>query len=95
MKLLIVLQRLEVAVIKNKRILKCLLLMVVSLVLVLSFSIGVSASTNYDSQEADARITISERLSVKDGSKTNYILLNKTHKDSMPKPKGTGPNGGR
>jgi hypothetical protein len=26
---------------------------------------------------------------------TNYILFNKTHKDSMPKPKGTGPNGGR
>ena len=68
MKLLIVLKRLEVAVIKNKRILKCLLLMVVSLVLVLNFSIGVSASTNYDSQEADACITISGRLSVKGGS---------------------------
>ena len=29
------------------------------------------------------------------GSKSNYILFNKTHKDSMPKPKGTGPNGGK
>ena len=44
-------------------------MMVVSLVLVLNFSIGVSASTNYDSQEADACITISQRLSVKGGSK--------------------------
>ena len=39
--------------------------MVVSLLLVLNFSIGVSASNNYDRQEADAYITISERLSVK------------------------------
>ena len=31
----------------------------------LSFSIGVSASSGYDRQEADACITISERLSVK------------------------------
>lgn len=45
-------------------------MMVVSLLLVLNFSIGVSASTNYDSQEADACITISERLSVKGGSKS-------------------------
>ena len=29
------------------------------------------------------------------GSESNYILYNKTHKDSLPKPKGTGPNGGR
>ena len=65
MKLLIVLQRLEGAVIKNKRILKCLLMIVVSLFLVLGVSIGVSANTNYDRQEADACITISERLSVK------------------------------
>ena len=56
------------AVIKNKRILKYLLMMVVSLLLVLIFSIGVSVSTNYDRQEADACITISERLSVKGGS---------------------------
>ncbi len=55
-------------VIKNNRILKCLLIMVVSLLLVLNFSIGVSASTNYDRQEADAYITICERLSVKGGS---------------------------
>ena len=59
------LQRLEVAVIKNNRILKCLLMMVVSLFLVLNFSIGVSAGSGYDRQEADACITISERLSVK------------------------------
>ena len=38
---------------------------VVSLLLVLNFSIRVSASTNYDRQEADACITISERFSVK------------------------------
>lgn len=56
------------AVIKNKRILKYLLMMVVSLFLILNFSIGVSASINYDRQEADACITISQRLSVKGGS---------------------------
>ena len=56
------------AVIKNKRILKCLLMIVVSLFLILNFSIGVSASTNYDRQEADTCITISQRLSVKGGS---------------------------
>ncbi len=61
---------LEVAVIQNKRILKCLLMMVVSLLLVLNFSIGVSASSGYDRQEADACITISLRLSVKGGSGT-------------------------
>lgn len=44
--------------------------MVVSLFLVLNFSIGVSASTIYDRQEADAYITISQRLSVKGGSKS-------------------------
>ena len=31
----------------------------------------------------------------KSGSASNYILFNKTHKDSLPKPKGRGPNGGR
>ena len=40
-------------------------MMVVSLLLVLNFSIGVSAGSGYDRQEADACITISERLSVK------------------------------
>lgn len=65
-----VLQRQEVTVIKNKRILKCLLMMVVSLFLILNFSIGVSASGGYDRQEADACITISQRLSVKGGSNT-------------------------
>lgn len=55
-------------VIKNNRILKCLLMMVVSLFLVLGVSIEVSASSDYDRQEADACITISERLSVKGGS---------------------------
>ena len=49
----------------NNRLLKYLLMMVVILLLVLNFSIGVSASTNYDRQEADACITISQRLSVK------------------------------
>ena len=43
-------------------------MMVVSLLLVLNFSIGISASSGYDRQEADACITISERLSVKGGS---------------------------
>lgn len=56
-------------VIKNKGILKCLLMMVVSLLLVLGVSIGVSASSGYDRQEADVCITISGRLSVKGGSK--------------------------
>ena len=50
--------------------------MVVSLLLVLNFSIGVSASSGYDRQEADACITISERLSVKGGSgTTEYVDL--------------------
>lgn len=39
--------------------------MVISLLLVLGVSIGISASTNYDRQEVDACITISQRLSVK------------------------------
>ena len=43
--------------------------MVVSLLLVLNYSIGVSASSDYDRQEADACIRISGRLSVKGGSK--------------------------
>ena len=47
---------------------KCLLMMVVSLLLVLNFSLGVSASSGYDRQEADACITISQRFSVKGGS---------------------------
>ena len=53
------------AVIKNKRILKCLLMIVVSLFLILNFSIGVSASSCYDRQEADACITIIQTASVK------------------------------
>ena len=65
------------AVIKNKRILKCLLMMVVSLLLVLDFSIGVSASSGYDRKEADACITISERLSVKGGSESVDFDINK------------------
>lgn len=60
-------------VIKNKRIMKCLLMMVVSLFLILDFSIGVLASRSYDGQEADACITISERLSVKGGSDTTRV----------------------
>lgn len=53
------------AVVKNRGILKYLLLMVVSLLLVLDFSIGVSASSGYDRQGADTCITIGERLYVK------------------------------
>ena len=46
--------------------------MVVSLLLVLNFSIGVSVSCGYDRQESDACITISQRVSVKGGSDTTY-----------------------
>ena len=60
-----VLHRLEVTVIKNKKILKCLLMIVVSLLLVLNFSIGVLASSGFDRQKTDDCITISQRLSVK------------------------------
>ena len=45
-------------------------MMVVSLLLVLNFSIDVSASSGYYRQEADACISISHRLSVKGGSKS-------------------------
>lgn len=62
------------AVIKNNRVLKCLLMMVVSLLLVFKFTIWVSASSGYNRQEADACITISERLSVKDGSGADDII---------------------
>ena len=54
------------AVIKNNRILKCLLTMVVSLLLVLGVSVGVSKSSGYNRQEVDACITISQRLSFKE-----------------------------
>ena len=66
------------AIIKNKKILKCLLMMVVNLLLILNFLIEVSASTNYDRQDVDARITISERLSVKGGSGSNTPSANTT-----------------
>ena len=52
-------------------------MMAVSLLLVLRFSIGVSVSTNYDRQEADACITISKRLSVKGGRKTVDVKMSK------------------
>jgi len=55
-------------------------MMVVSLFLILNFSIGVSASSSYDGQEADACITISERLSVK----TSYGKSS----ENFTKPKG-------
>ena len=61
-------------VIQNKIILKYLLMMVVSLFLVLNFSIGVSASSGYDGQEADACITISQRLSVKGGRNSAGVV---------------------
>ncbi|MEJ2044016.1 MAG: RHS repeat-associated core domain-containing protein [Reinekea sp.] len=32
---------------------------------------------------------------VPDNAETNYVYFNKTHKDSLPKPKGRGLNGGR
>ena len=48
-------------------------MMAVSLLLILNISIGVSASSVYDRQEADACITISGRLSVKGGSGTGSI----------------------
>ena len=49
-------------------------MIVVSLFLILNFSIGVSASSSYDGQEADACITISQRLSVRGGSTSNDVL---------------------
>ncbi len=51
--------------------------MVVSLLLVHNFSIGVSASANYDRQEADACITINQRLSVKGGSEVVDVKLSR------------------
>ena len=52
-------------------------MMVVSLLLVLNFSIGVSASSGYDRQEAGACITIGERLSVKGGSGSLVEIVDK------------------
>ena len=49
-------------------------MMVGSLLLVLGVSIGVSASSGYDRQEADACITISQRLSVKGGSYSETLM---------------------
>lgn len=49
-------------------------MMVVSLILVLNFSIDVSASSGYYRQEADACITISQRVSVKSGSKSKVFM---------------------
>ena len=48
-------------------------MIVVSLLLALNFSIGVSASSGYNRQDADACITISERLTVKGGSETRTL----------------------
>ena len=53
--------------------------MVVSLLLVLNFSIGLSAVNNYDRQEADTCKTISQRLSVKTSYEKSNILM----KDAM------------
>ena len=52
--------------------------------MILNFSIGGSASTNYDRQEADACITISQRFSVKGGRKAGtYKELRETgYKDA-------------
>ena len=73
-------------VIKNNRIMKCLLMMVVSLFLVLNFSIWVSASTNYDRQEADACIIISGRFSVKTSYGESSGKLEKTYISSYDIP---------
>ena len=63
------------AAIKNKRIMKCLMMMVISLLLLLNLSIGVSVSGGYDRQEADACITISERVFAK-VVKNDYLKCN-------------------
>ena len=36
-----------------------------------------------------------ESGALRNDSKSKYVFFNKTHKNSLPKPKGTGPNGGR
>ncbi len=56
-------------------------MIVVSLLLVCKFTIWVSASSGYDGQEADACITISQRLSVKGGSETTDALYHYTTKE--------------
>ena len=56
-------------------------MMVVSLLLVLIFSMEVLASSGYDRQETDACITISERVSVKGGSETTDALYHYTTKE--------------
>lgn len=61
------------AAIKNNGALKCLLMIVVSLLLVFKFTIWVSASSGYNRQEADACIIISQRLSVKGGSEKQTL----------------------
>ena len=48
-------------------------MMVVSLLLVLNFSIGLLASSGFDSQDANVYITISQRLSVKGESGTTKV----------------------
>lgn len=60
-------------------------MMAVSLLLVLNFSIGVSASCVYDRQEVDAYITISQRLSVKGGSKSVDDFITKNVHPSFQK----------
>ena len=50
-------------------------MMFVSLLLVLNFSIGVSASSGYNRQDADACVTLSGRLSVKGGNEKTPISL--------------------
>ena len=54
-------------------------MIVVSLFLIFNFSIGVSVSSGYNRQEADACITISERLSVK----TSYGKSSINYKNSL------------
>lgn len=48
-------------------------MMVVILLLVSNFSIGVSTSSGYNRQEADACITIIQKLSVKGGNSKELV----------------------
>lgn len=60
-------------------------MMAVSLLLVLNFSTGVLASSGYDRQEADACITINQRLSIKGGrnSDVNISKRNTPDQDAL------------
>ena len=61
-------------------------MIVVSLFLILNFSIGVSASINYDRQEADTCITINQRISVKTSYGKSSGKIEKTYISSYDIP---------